>query len=647
MKNILSTCGGCGCGCGVLFYEEEGRIKGVAPIRNHPVNKGNLCIKGWNLYQTVNTTERLKKPLIKSNGLFKEVSWKEAINFVVTGFGKILKNQGGKGIGVIGSQKTTNEENYTLMKFARTILGTNNIDNCGGFYCVSLQNKPFDIFYSESIYDSIDSLQKDDVVFLIGANLMVENPQIGARILKAIRRGAKIFIISSNKIQLSLFAQNFVKIIPGSETAVINGILKLVAGKQQQEKELINSLELYTQEFIEKIAGVKFEKIEIIAENLKKQVKKLIFFSSGLVKIESFPNVVQSILKISRLTGSKVYSLGGQNNFRGAIEMGIQPDYLTDYQQVTDPDTRNKFETAWRRKIPSEPGLNVLEMREEALKFNLKGMYIVGENIVTSVPDTNRTKKALSNLEFLVVQDIYMNETTELANVILPASSFAEKDGTFTNIEGRIQRVRKVINPILESKTDLEIFNLLETSFGSKPTSDSPDDIVKEISLLSPHYKNVNFSELDKVFGIIIDFPINGKVCEIFPIEKEPVKVEESLDLEYPFHLITEKTTFCHHTATQSRYSNILKRELPRGEVELNTQDARELHVWTGQLVKVISRRGELVLPVRINDELLTGTVFIPLNFKQGNANILTGSKIDSKLKFAGWKSCAVKLEKL
>ena len=147
MKNILSTCGGCGCGCGVLLYEEEGRIKGAAPVRNHPVNKGNLCFKGWNLYQTVNNTERLKKPLIKSNGLFKEVTWEEAIDFVFKGFGKILKKQGGKGIGVIGSQKTTNEENYALMKFARTILETNNIDNCGGFYCLSIQNKPFNIFF--------------------------------------------------------------------------------------------------------------------------------------------------------------------------------------------------------------------------------------------------------------------------------------------------------------------------------------------------------------------------------------------------------------------------------------------------------------------------------------------------------------------
>ena len=647
MKNILSTCGGCGCGCGVLLYEEKGRIKGVAPVQNHPVNKGNLCFKGWNLYQTVNNTERLKKPLIKSNGLFKEVTWEEAIDFVFKGFGKILKKQGGKGIGVIGSQKTTNEENYALMKFARTILETNNIDNCGGFYCLSIQNKPFNIFYGGSIYDSIDFLQKDDIVLFIGANPMIENPQIGARILKAIRRGAKIFIISSKKVQLCLFAEDFIKITPGSETAVINGILKLVAGNQQKEKELINSLELYNQEFVEKISGVKFERIEKIAENIKKQVKKLIFFSSGLVETESLSNVVNGILNISQLTGSKVYSLGGQNNFRGAIEMGILPGYLTDYQSINNSDIRKKFETAWGRKIPLEPGLNVFEMLEEALKFNLKGMYIVGENIITSVPDTNRTKKALSNLEFLVVQDIYMNETAEFANVILPSSSFAEKDGTFTSLEGRVQRVRKVIEPMLESKTDLEIFNLLEIGFGSKPKSDSSEEIMKEISSLSPHYKNVNFDELEKGFGIIIDFPIDGKVSEIFPIEKEHSKALEFPDVEYPFHLITEKTAFCHNTATQSRYSNILKRELPRGEVELNPQDARELNVLTGQLVKVISRRGELVLPVKINPEILTGTVFIPLNFKKGNANVLTGSKIDAKLKLAGWKSCAVKLEKL
>lgn len=647
MKNRVSTCAGCGCGCGVLLYEEEGRIMGVAPIRNHPVSRGNLCLKGWNLYQTINNTERLKKPLIKRRGSFKEVSWKEAIDFITQGFGRILQKQGGKGIGVIGSQKTTNEENYTLMKFARTVLETNNIDNCGGFYCLSLQNKPFNIFYAESIYDSIDALQEDDVVVLIGANLMVENPQIGARILKAIRGGAKIFIIGSKKVQLSLFAKDFIKIIPGSETAVINGILKLVAGNQPEEKTLINSLELYDQKFVEKTSGVEFERLEIIAENLKKQVKKLIFFSSGLMKTEFLSNTVNGILNISKVTGSRVYSLGGQNNFRGTIEMGVQPGYLTDYQEVNNSAIRNKFETLWGKKIPLAPGLNVFEMLEEALKFNLLGMYVVGENIVTSVPDTNRTKKALSNLEFLVVQDIYMNETAELANVILPASSFAEKDGTFTSIEGRVQRVRKVIDPLLESKTDLEIFCLLETGFGSKSGSDSPEEIMKEISFLSPHYKNVTFNELDTDFGTIIDFPINGQVCELFPIEKEYSKALEFPDVEYPFHLITDKSAFCHHSATQSRYSSILKRELPGGVIELNPHDAKELPVWTGQLVKIISRRGELTLPVRINDELTPGTVFISSNFKNGNTNILTGSKIDSQLNIPGWKSCAVKVERL
>ena len=647
MKGILSTCGGCGCGCGVYLYGEEGRIKNVVPVRIHPASKGNLCIKGWNIHQSINSSERLKKPLIRRNGTLQEATWEEAIDFAVKGFKKILKREGGKGIGVIGSQKITNEENYSLMKFTRTVLGTNNIDLCGRFYCFSLQSEPFNVFYGGSIYDYVDELQENDIVFIIGANPSEENPQIGARILKALRRGVKLFIVNPRKIQFGLFSEVYLKNIPGSEIGVINSILRLILeGREDtEERELFEFLELYNQKFIEELSGVNFEELKKIAEDLKKPVKKLILFSSGLVSNEFFSDSVNSILYIAKLTASKVYSLGSQNNFRGAIEMGVQPGYLTDYQSIAE--VRKKFEKAWGRSFPDEAGLNVFEMLEEALKYALKGMHIVGENIVVSAPDTNRTKRALSNLEFLVVQDIFMSETAQFADVILPASSFAEKDGTFTNLEGRVQRVRKVIEPRFESKPDLQILNLLEVGFGRKPKSDVPTKIMKEISSLSPHYKNVSYKELDKGFGVMVDFPPNGKVPNILPIEKRYVKTPESPDIEYPYYLITENIVFCHTSSTFSKHSSILRRELPRGEAELNPKDARELDVRAGQMVKIISRRGELILPVKINPEILAGTVFIPLNFISGNSNILTGAKVDMRLKLAGWKFCTVRLEKL
>ncbi len=648
MSGVLTTCGGCGCGCGLYLYEKKERIKGVAPVINHPASGGNLCIKGWNIHQSIESTERLKKPLIKVNNVFKEVTWEEAIDFTVKGFKKILKKEGGEGIGVIGSQKITNEENYTLMKFARTVLGTNNIDQCGNFYCFSLQSEPFNLF-NDSIYNSIDELEKDDIVFLIGANLTEENPQIGARILRAIRRGVKLFLINRRSVQFGLFADVCLKNIPGSELAIINGLLKSILENKEDsdEHELYNSLELYNQEFVEEISGINFEELNKISDSLEKPAKKLILFSSGLITHELLGDLVNSIIHIAKLTNSKVYSLGGQNNFRGAIEMGVKPDNLTDYQLIDDNKVKDKFKNVWKKDIPSKPGLNVFEILEEALRYSVKGMYIVGEDLVVSVPDANRTKNALSNLDFLVVQDLFMSKTAKFADVILPAAGFAEKDGTFTNLEGRVQKVRKVIKPKFESKSDLEIFNLLEAGFGSKPSAKSPKDVMKEISSLSPRYKNVNYNKLDKEFGLMVNYPINGAASKTFPIEKKYMRTPESPDIEFPFHLITENTTFCHNSGNLSKHSNILKREFPKGAVELNPKDARELKIRLGQIVKIISRRGELELPVKLNPEILQGTVFIPLKYLSGNANVLTGIKVDLKLKLSGWKSCTVRLEKI
>ena len=631
------------------MYAEDGRIRGVSPVRDHPSSEGGICLKGWNLHQSVNSSERLKKPLIKVDGKFKEVEWEEAVKFAVEGFRKIRDKAQGNGIGVIGSQKITNEECYTLMKFARGVLGTNSIDQCGSFSCISLQNAPFGVFYDELMYNSVDSLGKGDVAVLVGANLADDNPQIGARILRAIKRGVKLFVIGPGDIQFGKYAVSVLKNIPGSEVSVINGLLRLVLGDKEgkEESELYESLHQFSQEYIEGVSKIDYDGLEELAELLDKPVKKLIFTSSGLAQNEFIYNILNSLLCIAKYTNAGVYSLGGQNNFRGAVEMGIQPGCLTDYQQINDLAVKEKFEKAWGCSIPADAGLNVHSMLEEALKNNLKGMYVVGENPVVSIPDTNYIKRAIGNLEFLVVQDLFMTETANLANVVLPASSYAEKDGTFTNLEGRVQRVRKALDSRFESKTDLEIIGLLAKGMGSKPASTSPEDIMNEIVSLSPHYKGVSYKKLDEDFGLYVGFPLDGSVPQINPVESKNLETAESPDKEFPFHLIAEKVAYCHNSGTMSKYSSVLKRELPRGEIQMNSREARKLEVRTGYIVRVISRRGELTLPVKVNPGILDGTVFIPLYYKSGNANVLTASKLDVNLKLAGCKSCAVRVEKV
>ena len=245
MKYVLSTCGGCGSGCGIILYEGDRIIKGVAPVRNHPSSQGNLCIKGWNIHQSINSSERLRKPLIKNNGSFKEVTWEEALDFASKRMKNIIESEGGKGIGVIGSQKITNEENYALMKLSRSVLRTNNIDQCGVFNCFSLQNEPYNIFQGESLYDSIDNLNEDDLILLVGSDITKDNPQVSTYILRAIRRGAKILIINPRTVKFGLFSHIYLKHIPGSEVSLLNGLLRIILENKESEKELYNSLELY------------------------------------------------------------------------------------------------------------------------------------------------------------------------------------------------------------------------------------------------------------------------------------------------------------------------------------------------------------------------------------------------------------------
>jgi predicted molibdopterin-dependent oxidoreductase YjgC len=385
----------------------------------------------------------------------------------------------------------------------------------------------------------------------------------------------------------------------------------------------------------------------------------------GITQHTTGTDNVKSIANLAMITGNigrsstGVNPLRGQNNVQGACDMGALPNVLTGYRPIADPEARSLFQEKWRLSIPSAPSLTIVEMMEAAKKGDLKGMLIVGENPMMSDPDTNHVKEALETLDLLIVQDIFLTETAKLAHVILPATSFAEKEGTFTNTDRRVQRVRKAIDPLGQSKPDWQIICELAREMGATGFDfGSPEEIMKEISSVTSSYAGINYDRLDK--GEVLHWPCPHEKHPGTPFLHEKnfprgkgkffavdyIPPAELPDSDYPYILGTGRVPFHFHGGSMTRRIEILNKEAPTGYMDISLEDANTLGIKTGEPVTVSSRRGEISIEARISSEVKPGTVFIPFHFSECAANILTGRELDSEAKIPGFKVCAVNIQK-
>lgn len=531
------------------------------------------------------------------------------------------------------------------------------------------------VFGSGAMTNSIPEIENNDLLFVIGSNTTETHPIIGLKMKKAIRKGAKLIVADPRRINLVRFATLWLQQKPGTDVALLNSIMHVILKEGLEDREFIDiwtedferfrgSLAEFTPEFGEKITGVPRVKIIEAALLYGNAKRPAIYYTMGITQHTHGTENVYSIANLALMTGNLgkestgVNPLRGQNNVQGATDMGCIPNLYTGYQRVDIPSIKEKFEREWGVKLSDRIGLTATEMTDAAMKGTVKAMYIMGENPVLSDPDLNHTIQALKNLEFLVVQDIFLSETAALADVVLPAASFAEKDGTFTNTERRVQRVRKTVSSPGDAKRDSWIITELSKRFGYEMKYDSAEEVLHEIGKLWLAMAGITYRRIKK-WGIqwpctTVDHPGTPYLFKGgFPRGKgrfTAVGYRPSAELTddgYPFILSTGRQLFQYHTGTMTRKTSAIEAIASQPYVEMNPEDAGRLAIVDGQKIRVSSRRGSIEIAARVTEKILKGMVFIPFHFREAAANVLTNKATDPLCNIPELKVCAVKIETL
>jgi len=674
MDKISTTCPWCGCGCGLYLHVENNIITGVSPNRDHPVNHGTLCVKGWNCHEFVQHPDRLTTPLIKDGAAFRKATWDEALQKTASRLSEIKQQYGPDSIGILGSAKCTNEDNFVLMKFARAVIGTNNVDHCARLCHSSTVGGLAAAFGSGAMTNSIDEIKDARVIFVIGSNTTEQHPMIGMHMLEAKDRGATIIVADPRRTQIAKFSNLHMRHKSGTDVALLNAMMHVIITEGlvdvsfiRQRTENFDAFEksvlTYTPEVAERITSVPADDIRKAARLYASEKRSMLFYSMGITQhitgvdnVRSCANLVMLTAHIGQpMTG--LNPLRGQNNVQGACDVGALPDVFSGYQKVANPVARKKFELAWSRPLSEVRGLTLTEMVDAIHEGNIRALYIMGENPVISDPDSTHVRSAFAKLDFLAVQDIFPTDTAEYAHVILPATTFAEKDGTYTNTERRVQKIRKAIPPAGESRADYEIISSLAKLMGYPMDYHAAHEIMEEIAILTPSYGGILHHRLDASFGLQwpclgMDHPgtpylhrkkFTRGMGAFIPVEFMPPA--EPTDNEYPFLLTTGRSYFHYHTGTMCRRTITLEREEPECMVELNPADAKRLGVRPNDPVRVKTRRGSLEVKARVTGTVPEGIIFIPFHFREAAANLLTLNAVDPNAKIPEFKVCAASVE--
>lgn len=617
------------------------------------MSRGTLCVKGWNGHQIIHHQQRLYHPLLKQNHSFKSVSWQKAIQTVATGLEDIKSRYGPDSIGVVGSIKCTNEANYVLGQFARAVIGTNNIDTSARFYQAPTMAALDKSLSPVAATASINDIEKTHAIFLIGCNVKDEMAAVGSLCLQAAHRGTACIEMDYVGHELSSFfslnLQPFAERILWVINAMIHHILSSKLYDQSRKadlKDLVKKVEPFSPEQCEQISGIPARDIIKAAEIYATAEKSMILYGHGVTQSVNSTQTIRALWNLALLTGHEtgegkgILPLMISNNLQGSWDMGLLPDKLPGQLAIDNADHRKKFETAWDCILPETPGLTLTEMIDRIGK-EIRALYIVGENLAWSAPDCKSVQKALEKLDFLVVQDLFLTDTANQADVVLPAASFAEKDGTHTSTESRLQRINRAIPPVGSAKPDYEIVTLLSGEMKKPLGFESPAEIFEHISQNVDRYKNIQFDRIGVKGGILLPKPI---IKNSFLPALEIKEMTEPPDIEYPYILIVERMPFHRITGTQTNYSFTLSKELMEGGVYMNSREARDLNIRTGWPVKIKTRTGEVVRSVLTDPSIPHKTLLVPVHHKNGLTLELLSPRVEPNSKTPS-RICAAKLE--
>ncbi len=521
--------------------------------------------------------------------------------------------------------------------------------------------------------NTIADVEQADTIIVIGSNTTENHPVLSSFVKRAALKGTTLIVIDPRKIPLTKNANKWLRQVPGSDIALINALMHVIIKEDLHDKNFIEdrtenfeefskTIEKYTPEHASKITGIKVEDIIETARLYANAEKGALLYCMGITQHTTGTDNVKSLANLAMLCGNLgiagggVNPLRGQNNVQGACDMGGLPNVFTAYQPVNNDDARGLYEKSWNVvDLASKPGIPVTEMVNKAAKGEFKSLYVIGENPLVSDPDLNHAEKAFKNLDFLIVQDIFLTETAQIADVVLPAHCFAEKNGTFSNTERRVQRIRKAVNPPEGAKSDWEIICSIASLMGYEMNYKNSEEIFTELSQVTPSYKGITWERIEKL-GIHWPCPdtdhpgtpilhtkafTRGKGL-FHAIDHAPPK--EMPDKEYPFILTTGRLLYHYHTGTMTMKSEGLNELARESFVEISENDAKKLNCKDGSKVNVASRRGEITANLQVSSKAVDGTVFIPFHFSKAAANKLTNAALDPTAKIPEFKVCAVKI---
>lgn len=688
---VRTTCPYCGVGCQMNLKIKDEYIYAVtAPFDAEP-NRGMLCVKGRFGTDYVRHPGRVRNPLIRTNReegrsakpVWREASWDEALDLVADEMTRIVRQYGGDAIASYASAKATNEDNFVFQKVMRALIGTNNVDHCARLcHAGSVTGLQLSIG-SSAMSNSIAEMENLEAFIVTGSNTTETHPVISNFLKRAVRRnGAKLIVIDPRQIEMTNFATLWLRQRPGTDVAVFQAMAHVVvkeglydedfiAQRTEGFNEYLESLEQYTPEWAEEVSGVPAEQIRQAARIYANAKRAAIYWGMGISQSTHGTDNTLSLVNLALMcghvgkSGTGLNPLRGQNNVQGCSDSGGLPNVFTAYQRVDNPDIRQRFEQYWGTRLNPMPGLTATEMVDASLTGAVRGMFVLGENPMMSEPNQNHARHALEHLEFLVCQDIFINETGEMADVILPATSFAEKDGTFTNTDRRVQRCRAAVAPVGNSRPDWEILcdlgRRIEARLGVQLSAgfnySHPEEIWEEMRQLTPDFWGIDYARIEREGGVhwpcpSFDHPGTPYLfADEFPRGKgkfwevEYGTKSEQPDAEYPFNLSTGRVLYHWSGSTMTGRSR-LEDVYPEAVCEMHPNDAKALGLETGDWVNVSSRRGTITLRVLVTGRSPERTVFIPFHFAEAAANLLTLDRIDERAKIPDYKNTAVKVEK-
>jgi formate dehydrogenase major subunit len=704
---VESVCPYCGVGCAITYHADPAANRVVyADGRASPVNHERLCVKGRYGFDYAAHHQRLTTPLIRRESAypkgalsaetqappskrrrgivdydellphFREATWSEALDVAAAGLRKVHEGYGPSALAGFGSAKCSNEEAYLFQKFVRAGLGTNNVDHCTRLCHASSVAALMETIGSGAVTNVFGDVHQAEVALITGSNTTVNHPVAATFIKDAAASGnTRLIVVDPRRTDICDYADPFLKIRSGTDVALYNAWMKLLIEEDLVDRAFIEArttgyealLEVvadYDLETAANICGVDAGAIAEAARAFGRAASAMVFWGMGISQHTHGTDNARCLISLMLLTGNVgrsgtgLHPLRGQNNVQGASDAGLIPIVYPDYQSVSDPAIRAKFEKAWGVELDPVAGLTVVEIIHAALAGDIRGMYIMGENPFLSDPNTAKVRAGLSALDFLVVQDIFLTETAEFADVILPATTFYEKDGTYTNTDRRVQVGRKVLDPPGEARPDWQVIGDLSTRFGYEMHYDSPSEVFAELTSLAPSYGGLTYELLstrgrlwpcpdlasDGEQILFADrFPTPDGRGKLVPAPYKPAA--EVPDDQYPMVLNTGRELVHWHTGTMTRRAAVLDAIEPTATVTVHPEDLANLGVSAGAPVKVTSRRGTITLQVVASRRVRTGSVFIPFHYREAAANVLTIDELDPFGKIPEYKFCAVRLD--